>query len=51
LAIAPDRISGPSNQARISWTRANGDQRPACRPAPAATAMIPSAPFSIAFRA
>ena len=48
VAIAPDSASGPSNQRRISSIRANGDQVPACPPAPAATAIRPSAPFSIA---
>ena len=51
MAIAPDRISGPSNQSRISWISAKGDSRPAWPPAPVATAMIPSAPFSTALRA
>ena len=51
FAIAPESASGPSNQARISWTSANGESRPACPPAPAATGISPSAPFSIALRA
>ena len=50
LAMAPERASGPSKNARISCTSANGDRVPACPPAPAATAMSPSAPFSSAFR-
>src|SRR5437588_688874 len=32
FAIAPESASGPSNQARISWTSANGESRPACQP-------------------
>ena len=48
VEIAPDSASGPSNQARISEISAKGDSVPACPPAPAATAISPSAPFSIA---
>ena len=49
LAIEPLSASGPRNQRRISCTSANGLVVPACPPAPAATAIRPSAPFSIAF--
>ena len=48
VAIAPESTSGPSHHARISWSNANGERPPACPPAPAATAISPSAPFSIA---
>ncbi len=48
VAIAPERRSGPSNQARMSWTSAKGETDPAWPPAPAATAISPSAPFSTA---
>src|SRR6218665_280185 len=47
-AIAPESASGPSNHWRISWISANGLLVPAWPPAPAATAIRPSAPFSIA---
>ena len=49
VAIDPDRARGPSNHSRISCTSAKGDRVPACPPAPAATAMRPSAPFEMAF--
>ena len=49
--MEPARASGPSHQARISWTSAKGEVVPAWPPAPAATAISPSAPFSTAFRA
>jgi hypothetical protein len=48
VAMAPDSASGPSNHWRISCTSANGLFTPAWPPAPAATAIRPSAPFSIA---
>ena len=51
VEMAPDSATGPSNQSRISCTRANGLFTPAWPPAPAATAIRPSAPFSIALRA
>ena len=41
----------PSNHNANSLDQCDGDQRPACPPAPAATAISPSAPFSIALRA
>jgi hypothetical protein len=47
-AIEPDSATGPSNHWRISWTKANGDRVPAWPPAPAATGIRPSAPFSMA---
>ena len=46
--MAPDSSSGPSNHSRISRIRAKGDCGPACPPAPAATAISPSAPLSMA---
>ncbi len=49
--MEPDRASGPSNHWRISWISANGDSWPAWPPAPDATAIRPSAPFSMALRA
>jgi hypothetical protein len=51
VAMAPDSATGPSNHWRISWISANGLFTPAWPPAPAATAIRPSAPFSIALRA
>ena len=48
VAIEPDKAKGPSNHSLISWINANGEVVPACPPAPAATAINPSAPFSIA---
>ena len=51
MAVAPESASGPSNHSRISCTSANGLLVPAWPPAPAATAISPSAPFSIAFLA
>ena len=51
VAMEPERSSGPSYQARIVFTKAKGDSVPACPPAPHATAIRPSAPFSTAFLA
>jgi hypothetical protein len=51
VAIEPLKASGPSNHSRISCTSAKGLVVPAWPPAPAATAIRPSAPFSIALRA
>jgi hypothetical protein len=48
LAMEPDSASGPSNHWRISCISANGLFTPAWPPAPAATAIRPSAPFSMA---
>ena len=47
-AMAPDSATGPSNHSRISCTMANGLLALAWPPAPAATGIRPSAPFSIA---
>src|SRR6056297_1218590 len=49
--MQPDRITVPSKNSRISFTRANGLRVPACPPAPAHTAMMPSTPCSAALRA
>ena len=51
VAIAPESASGPSNHERISCTSGKGDSVPAWPPAPVATAIRPSAPFSMAFLA
>src|SRR3989344_3614805 len=48
LAMEPLSATGPSNHWRISWMSANGLFTPAWPPAPAATAIRPSAPLSIA---
>ena len=48
VAMLPDSASGPWNHWRISWISANGLLDPAWPPAPAATAIRPSAPLSIA---
>jgi hypothetical protein len=48
VAMEPDSAIGPSNHWRISCISANGLFTPAWPPAPAATAIRPSAPFSIA---
>ena len=49
--MAPDNSSVPSKTCLISFTRANGLAPPVCPPAPAATAINPSTPASIAFPA
>eukprot|EP00966_Prymnesium_polylepis_P077295 1790384-Prymnesium_polylepis.2 len=46
VPIDPDSARGPSKNCRISSTSAKGERPPACPPAPAATAISPSAPFS-----
>ncbi len=48
LEMAPDNAIGPSNHSRSSCTMAKGERRPAWPPAPAATGIRPSAPFSTA---
>ena len=49
LAMEPDKASGPPNHWRISCTKAKGLLTPAWPPAPAATAIRPSAPLVMAF--
>ena len=48
VAMEPLSASGPSNHSRISCTSAKGLLTPAWPPAPAATAIRPSAPLSTA---
>eukprot|EP00967_Tisochrysis_lutea_P145775 scaffold274111_cov36-Tisochrysis_lutea.AAC.3 len=51
VEMAPESATGPSNHSRISATSAKGESVPAWPPAPAATAIRPSAPFWMAFLA
>ena len=47
--IDPDNITVPSNHCLTSLNKANGDNAPACPPAPAQTRINPSTPCSAAF--